>query len=116
MEKAYRKLIVWQRADNLAYEIYLKTQNFPREEIYGITSQMRRATLSVAINIVEGTGRQGKKELKRFISIALGSIAEVEYLLAFSLKIGYLKKDIYEKLENLRQETGNFLWRFYVSL
>src|SRR3990167_9517017 len=79
MEKGYKKLFVWQKANELAYQIYTTTRPFPKEEIYGITSQIRRSSLSVAANLVEGYGRQGKKELKQFVNIALGSLAETEY-------------------------------------
>ena len=68
MEKGYKKLLVWQRADELAYQIYLATKQFPTDELYGITSQLRRSALSIPTNIVEGTGRQGKKELKPGLS------------------------------------------------
>ena len=115
-EKGYRKLIVWQKADELAYQVYANTKDFPKEEIYGITSQLRRAALSIPTNIVEGYGRQGKKELKHFVNIALGSLSETEYLLGFSLRLNYLKQDNYDKIENLRQEVGKLLWKFYVAL
>ena len=114
--KAYKKLIVWQRADELAYQIYQFTKQFPKEEMYGITSQLRRAAISVPTNIVEGTGRQGRKELKQFCNIALGSLAETEYLLEFSTRLGYLLPDDYKKLDYLRKETGSLLWRFFQSL
>ena len=116
MEKGYRKLIVWQRANDLAYQTYLETKKFPKEEIYGITSQLRRAALSVPVNIVEGTGRQGKKELKQFANIALGSLAETEYLLEFCYRLKYLNEEEYKKLEGLRNETGALLWKFHKSL
>lgn len=116
METGYRKLIVWQKADELAYQVYIETKRFPKDEIFGITSQIRRAALSVPTNIVEGTGRQGRKELKQFINIALGSIAETEYLLSFSLRLKYLDKVSYNKLQDLRKEVGSLLWRFYLSL
>ena len=115
-EKGYKKLIVWQKADELAYQVYVATKNFPKEEIYGITSQLRRAVLSVPINIVEGYGRQGKKELRQFINVALGSLAETEYLLDFSLKLKYFNQEDYKGLQSLRQEVGNLLWKFYKSL
>jgi len=116
MEKSYKKLIVWQKADEFAYQIYIATKSFPREEVYGITSQLRRASLSVPTNIVEGTGRQGKKELKRFSNIALGSLLETEYLLEFCLRLKYLKKVEYDKLESLRSQVGALLWKFNKSL
>jgi len=115
-EKGYKKLVVWQKADELAYQIYLATKSFPKEEIYGIISQLRRAAISVPLNIVEGYGRQGKKELRQFINVALGSLAEVEYLLDFSLKLKYLNQKDYKRLQDLRQEVGNLLWKFYKSL
>jgi four helix bundle protein len=66
----YKKLIVWHKADDLAHEVYKATKDFPKEEMYGITSQLRRAVLSVPTNIVEGYGRQGTNELKHFVNIA----------------------------------------------
>jgi len=66
------------------------TKNFPKEETFGITSQIRRAALSVPTNIAEGYGRQGRKELRQFANIALGSLAEVRYSLDFSLRLQYL--------------------------
>lgn len=114
-EKGYKKLIVWQKADELAYQVYLETKKFPKEETYGITSQLRRAVLSIPTNLVEGVGRQGRREVKQFANIALGSLAETEYLLEFSLKLKYFDQKVYSKLENLRQEVGNLLWKFYLS-
>ncbi len=115
-EAGYKKLIVWQKADQLAHAIYIKTKVFPQEEIYGITSQLRRAALSVPVNIVEGYARQSKKELKNFLNISLGSLAETEYLLQFSFKLTYLTKDDYQYLESIRQEVGNLLWKFFQSI
>jgi len=116
MKEGYKKLIVWQKADELAFQIYLATENFPKREIYGITSQLRGAALSVPTNIVEGYGRQNKRELKQFVNIALGSLAEVEYLLDFYLKLKYLRTNEYGELQDLRQEVGNLLWKFYKSI
>jgi len=109
-------LIVWQKADELAYQVYLSSKSFPKEEIYGIISQFRRAALSISLNIVEGYGRQWRKELKQFINIALGSLSETEYLLDLSLKLKYLTQEDHKKLQDLRQEVGNLLWKFYKSL
>ena len=116
MEKGYKKLIVWQKADEMAYQVYLATKNFSREEIYGITSQIRRASLSVPTNIVEGFSRQGRNELRQFINFALSSLAETEYLLDFSLKLVYFDAENNKRLQSLRQEVGNLLWKFYKSL
>lgn len=115
-EAGYKKLIAWEKADELAYQIYLETRKFPKEEMYGITSQLRRAALSVPTNLVEGTGRQGRKELRQFVNIALGSMAETEYLLDFSLRLKYFSQETHKRLQDLRQESGSLLWRFYQSL
>ncbi|MDD3296882.1 MAG: four helix bundle protein [Candidatus Omnitrophica bacterium] len=115
-EKGYRKLIVWQKANELAYAIYIITKDFPKDEVYGVTSQLRRSALSVPTNIVEGYGRQGKGELRQFANIALGSLAETEYLLDFSLKLGYFSQENHNKLQGLRQEVGNLLWKFYKNI
>ena len=116
MEKGYRKLIVWQKADELAYKVYLATKAFPKEEIYGTAAQLRRAALSVPINIVEGMGRQGRPEMRRFMNIALGSLAETEYLLEFCNRFGYFDEKAYEGLSALRAEVGAMLWRFYKNI
>lgn len=115
-DKAYKKLIVWQKADELAFQLYSETKLFPKEEMYGVCSQIRRAALSVPTNIVESNGRQNRKERKQFFNIALGSLAETEYLLDFCLRLGYLRPEKYEALESLRNETGALLWRLYHSL
>ena len=114
-EKGYKKLIVWQKANDLAYKIYLVTKTFPIEEKYGITSQLRRAALSVPTNLVEGSGRQGKAESRQFANIALGSLLETEYLLDFTLKLKYLKGKEHKPLQDLRAEVGRLLWKFYKS-
>ena len=114
-EKGYKKLIVWQKADDLAYKVYIATKTFPKNELYGITSQLRRATLSVPTNLVEGSGRQGKAELRQFANIALGSLAEAGYLLDFSLKLKYIKESDHKLLQSLCDEVGRLLWKFYKS-
>jgi len=83
----YKNLKVWQKADELAIEIYRITKTFPKDELYGMTSQLRRAGISITTNIVEGYSRKGDKELARFINSAIGYLAEVEYLLEFSDKL-----------------------------
>ena len=113
--KGYKKLIVWQRADELAFQIYLATKRFPKDEMYGVTSQLRRAALSVPTNIVEGAGRQGRNEMKQFVNIALGSLTETEYLLEFCSRLTYLDNETYDKLEALRHEVGCLLWNLHKS-
>jgi four helix bundle protein len=109
----YKELLVWQKAHELAKAIYIATKEFPKEESYGLTSQLRRAALSVPTNIVEGMGRGSTGEMRQFTNIALGSLAEVEYLLEFCFEIGYFTGQEYEKLAAIRKETGALLWKFY---
>jgi four helix bundle protein len=116
MEKGYRKLLAWQRANELAREIYLATKKFPRDELYGITSQLRRSAVSVPTNIVEGAARQNKAEFKQLTNIALGSLAETEYLLEFCLELKYLSIEEFNKLESCRKNVGGLLWNLYKSL
>ncbi len=111
----YKDLIVFQKADQLAHQIYEITESFPKAEMFGVTSQIRRAALSIPTNIVEGYGRQKKKELKQYINIALGSHAETEYLFDFARKMFFKEKD-FMKTEALISEVGKLLWGFYRSL
>jgi len=112
----YKKLNVWEKADELAYQVYIVTRAFPKEETYGLTSQLRRAALSIPTNIAEGHGRQSKNELRQFMNIALGSLAEVKYLLDFSSRLKYLNIEQHRKLQDSAQEVGRILWKFYKSL
>ena len=114
--KSYKKLRVWVAADQLAHEIYRVTKQLPRDEQYGISAQLRRAALSVPTNLVEGQARKGRRELKQFTAIALGSLAEVEYLLEFALGEGLLSAASYDEAERMRKSTGALLWNFYEAL
>ena len=114
--KTFEDLIVWQKADELAFQLYSVTRTFPHDELYGIVSQLRRAAVSVCSNIAEGTGRQSANETRQFLNIARGSLAEVESLLGFSLRLGFLIKQDAERLDDLRKEVGILLWRFYRSV
>lgn len=111
----YKKLIAWQRAHELAKRVYDLTLTFPKNELFGITSQIQRAVLSVPTNIVEGHARNSKKEFHRFLSISLGSLAETEYLLEFAYERGLIEKKDYEEISLLRSETGHIIWRLYIS-
>lgn len=110
----YRDLIIFQKADKLAYEIYKLSKSFPKNEMFGLTSQLRRAALSIPTNIVEGHARRSKKEFRQFINISLGSLAETEYLFNFSKRLGYHTES--SETENLLNEVGRVLWSFYRSL
>jgi len=112
----YQRLIAWQLADKLAWGVYRLTDRFPKHEIYGLTSQLRRAVLSVVLNIVEGYSRNSKNEFRHFLNISLGSLAETDYLLQFSLKRNYITKADFERVGKLREETGKVLWSLMKSL
>lgn len=99
MARDYNKIKAWQLADELAIKIYKLTQKFPRDEIFGLTSQMRRAAVSVPANIVEGSARQYQKEYLPFLYISMGSLAELGYYIRFSYEIGYLNKEDYDVMD-----------------
>ena len=106
---SFKDLIVWQKSYKLVSEIYKITRNFPKEETYGLSQQIRRASVSIPSNIAEGYGRQHSKEYKQFLSMAYGSLCELEtqYLLAIDLK--YTEKS--EIIEGMMKEIGGMLYR-----
>ena len=114
--KNFRDLKVWEKAHKLALAIYAVTQNFPKEEIYGLTSQIRRAAVSVPTNIAEGCGRGTDRELAQFSQIAAGSTSEVEYLLQFSHDLGYLEVKSYHEIKDQTVELRKMLASFIRTL
>ncbi|CAN5369615.1 hypothetical protein BH09PLA1_BH09PLA1_12170 [soil metagenome] len=99
----FTDLIVWRKAIELGKMVYRVTREFPKEEKFGLTAQLRRAGVSVASNIAEGHARQGK-EFAHFLSIARGSLAEVESQLWFAVEIGHLKQDAIIPIRELASE------------
>ena len=96
--KDFRQLKVWEKSHQLALAIYKVTAKFPKEEIYGLTSQVRRASMSIPTNIAEGCGRNTDADFARFLQMAMGSASETEYQLLLSLDLGFLNKEQYDKL------------------
>jgi four helix bundle protein len=94
----YRRIDAWAKADDLAVSAYEHTRSFPREEVYGLNSQLRRSAASVASNIAEGSARGSTKEYLRFLYMARGSLAEAQYFVHLSNRLGYLSKDQDEAL------------------
>ena len=94
----YRKYEVWEIGHKLTREIYLLTSKFPKEEIYGLTSQIRRASVSIPTNIAEGCGRLTDKEFGRFIDVSLGSLNETEYLLFLSTEFNFISESEFEPI------------------
>jgi four helix bundle protein len=115
-KKGYKKLKVWEKAHKLSIEVYKYSEKFPREELYGITSQLRRAAFSVPINIVEGHASNSRKEFLSFLNIANRSLVETEYLLEICEELHFLSKSDYERLEELRGEIAVMLNAFTKSL
>jgi len=102
--------ILKQKADSYAYLVYVATKNFPRDEIYGMTSQLRRAALSVVLNYIEGYARMGDVQYRNFLRTSYGSLKESQYLLEFAYREKYLSEEDYKKLINLGEELGAMLW------
>jgi four helix bundle protein len=107
--KKYSDLIAWQRAMDLVTRVYQVSMGFPKAEIYGLTSQLRRAAVSVPSNIAEGYGRSGRREFAHALSIALGSLAEVETQILIAERLGYLAADSREGLIELSMDTGRIV-------
>jgi four helix bundle protein len=102
--KSYRDLEVWQKAMQLVEDVYKATQAFPREEQFALTNQMRRAAVAVPSNIAEGHGRTGPKEYLHFLSIAHGSVMELETQVLIAQRLGYLEP---EKSDCMLQGAGS---------
>jgi len=105
----HKDFIVWQKAIDFVVDIYISTNNFPKEEVYGLTSQLRRAAVSIPSNIAEGYGRFSDKELIHFLFISLGSASEIENQLIISHRLNFLKDEEFEKLNNLNVEIIKML-------
>ena len=101
---SYKDLIVWQKSLDLAVEIYKLPSLFPKEEVYGLTSQIRRASCSVSLNIAEGFGRNTTKSYVSFLYIAEGSLREVESAVILSNRLGFVKESSCEKVNSLIEE------------
>lgn len=112
----WRRLEVWKAADDLAVEIYDRSRVIPKEERYGLTAQLRRATLSIPTNIVEGYFRRGEKELIHFLNISLDSLAETKYLLHFAKRVGYLDGPEVQEPQEAYEKLGQRLWSFYKAV
>jgi four helix bundle protein len=107
--KSYRDLIAWQRSMDLVESVYRETRAFPKEEIYGLTSQLRRAVISIPSNIAEGQGRDSTLEFRRHLFIAHGSLCEAETQIIIAKKLGYLNQTRCEKLLEAGAEIGRII-------
>lgn len=107
--RPHEKLDLWQAGVDLSAEIYGVIKNLPKEETFGLSSQMRRAVVSIPSNIAEGASRQSKKEFINFLYVARGSLSELETQLAIAKKLGYLNEECYTKIVTKTDKIGKML-------
>jgi four helix bundle protein len=112
----YEQLDAWKAGHSLALEIHRITKTWPKDERYGLTAQIRRAAFSIPNNIVEGRARRGKSEFRRFLDIAWGSLAEVEYTLRYAHDLGYLTDEAHAALVAMRDATARPLFGLLRSM
>ena len=112
----YEQFRAWQECHKLVLETYRATKSFPREELYGLTSQARRAAFSAAVNIVEGSAKHGAREYRRFLDVSIGSLAELGYAFRVARELEILSSSDWDSLEDLRKRAGFLTWRLYRSL
>jgi four helix bundle protein len=112
--KSFQDLIVWQKSHELVIKIYKTTKLFPPEEKFGLTSQMRRAAVSIPANIAEGFAKRSKKDKSNFYNIAQGSLSELNYYIILSKDLGYLREDsqLLSDIDNI----GRLLYKLWSSL
>lgn len=115
MQKPYHNLIVWKEAYQFSLDVYKATEKFPKHEIFTLTSQIRRAALSVVANIVEGNSRKSRLDSLRFFDISRASLAECEVFLEFARDLGYIQISLYESLDHQRGKVSFLLNRFIAS-
>ena len=108
-ERPHKRLVAWQKAVELVTEIYKMTEGFPKKEEFGITSQLRRAAISVPSNIAEGLTRKTKKDKLHFLNIAQASLSEIDTQFEISLRLGYVSQPVYEEAEKKLVEVEKLL-------
>ena len=110
---SYEKLDAWKLCHGLALSVYCMTKGFPKDERYGLTSQLRRASVSAPANIAEGASLFGRREFARHLNIAVGSLGEVSYLLRFCKDAGLLTDSEFVELNELRERASIVTWRLH---
>ena len=112
----FRKLKVWEKAHGLVINVYKNTENFPKSEMYGLVSQMRRAAVSIVANIVEGTKRKTSKDRKHFLVMSDTSLEELKYYFILSYQLEYIDVSIAQNLTEKSREVGRMLNGFMKSI
>ena len=113
---AFERLEAWRHCHALTLALYRTTRGWPKGELYGLVSQVRRAAVSVEANIAEGVAKRGQAEFRRFLDISLGSLSEVACLLKIALDLGYLPQDQADEIEPLRASASRVTWRLYQAV
>jgi len=113
---AHERLHAWKLCHELVLAVYDATKTFPKHELYGLTSQARRAAFSAAANIAEGSAKRGATEFRRFIDISIGSLAELAYILRLVRDLKLLSNDDWNRIEALRGRAGFMTWRLYQAV
>ncbi|MWB96011.1 four helix bundle protein [Flavobacterium sp. GA093] len=112
----FRNLLIWQKSMSLTTKIYFSTNNFPKEEIFGLTSQIRRCSISIPSNIAEGSGRESDKDFLRFLNISVGSLFEMQTQLEIAKNITYLNEEEFNNLYEDSREVERMLVSFIKKL
>lgn len=110
MGRSYRELRVWREAVELSIAVYRLTRAFPKEELYGLTSQLRRAAVSVASNLAEGYGRASRQDFRRFTAMARGSVLEVQTQLTIASRLGFAEERRIGPVAAAAEDVGKMLW------
>jgi len=112
----YERFEAWKVCDELAVQVYEVTRSFPKYELFGLTSQARRAAFSAPANIAEGSAKPGANEFCRFLNIAIGSLSELSYTLRFCRRVKLFDDDCYKTLDELRRRAGFLTWKHYEAV
>ena len=113
---SYERFEAWQAAHRFVLLVYRTTRGFPSEERFGLSSQLRRAAFAVAANIVQGSAKKGPREFRRFLDIAVGSVAEIRYALRLVKDLDLVTGDQFNELEAERDKVGRLTWGLYASM
>ncbi len=113
---AHERLQAWKLCHELVLTVYEATKSFPKHELYGLTSQARRAAFSAAVNLAEGSAKRGSTEFRRFIDISIGSLAELAYILRLTRDLQLLSEENWRRVEALRGRAGFMTWRLYQAV
>jgi len=114
--RPYERFVAWRECHELALKVYRETSCFPKHELYGLTSQARRAAFSAAANIVEGCAKRGPVEFRRYLDIAIGSLAELGYIIRFAADLQFLPAEVAADLEQHQARARFLTWKLCLAL